>query len=661
MAEIRQATILIRDRQVSGGALPTNALMAEPFVNLHDGVLRFSGVTGGGFEPSDVSSVFEVGSSLYNSKITNRLSINDNFIISGGTGLISTYGGASGAGLDGKFLSGTTSGFVLGNISDIQGVTDITRVQGGTNINTGGTANFPIINLDNDIVLTSVNATSISATTFYSGSTNLEDIFLTSGHLSGTSVSAGANVSVNNVGTDYEVSVVDSPSFNNLTFSGTATGGNASFANMSATTLYSGNTNLETIISNIAGPHSTVSAGLNVSVNQVGDDYQVSIVSSPSFNDITFSGTATGGDVVVDTLSAVTSISATTMYSGGTSLETIIENIAAGAAGTHTYVAGGTNIVTGGTASLPTISLVDSPSVNILTASGHVLTNGTTYSGGTIVDDGIFTIDAATQVEVNSDLLPAAHLTYDLGAVGQRWDEVFARKVRLGTASTTLEDGLFSSTTGNFLFDFAGDLSIDNNTLPNVHNTYDLGATGTRWKTIYGQDLDLAGALSTTGITDSSLTAGRVVYVGAGGSLTDEAGFEYDEGANLFKAGTIQIGNPGDSGTTTTIFGDVLVIGQSISGFTSELYIEDNLIELNYNPSASTESTSLGAGWSIQDGSGLAGTNVLWDIRGAATGLANRSFATNLQDIRIRETGTLASPNGLRVIAETDIIDGGSY
>jgi len=585
MAEIRQATILIRDRQVSGGALPTNALMAEPFVNLHDGVLRFSGVTGGGFEPSDVSSVFEVGSSLYNSKITNRLSINDNFIISGGTGLISTYGGASGAGLDGKFLSGTTSGFVLGNISDIQGVTDITRVQGGTNINTGGTANFPIINLDNDIVLTSVNATSISATTFYSGSTNLEDIFLTSGHLSGTSVSAGANVSVNNVGTDYEVSVVDSPSFNNLTFSGTATGGNASFANMSATTL----------------------------------------------------------------------------YSGSTDVDTVIRDIAAEVAGVHTYVAGGTNIVTGGTASLPTISLVDSPSVNILTASGHVLTNGTTYSGGTIVDDGIFTIDAATQVEVNSDLLPAAHLTYDLGAVGQRWDEVFARKVRLGTASTTLEDGLFSSTTGNFLFDFAGDLSIDNNTLPNVHNTYDLGATGTRWKTIYGQDLDLAGALSTTGITDSSLTAGRVVYVGAGGSLTDEAGFEYDEGANLFKAGTIQIGNPGDSGTTTTIFGDVLVIGQSISGFTSELYIEDNLIELNYNPSASTESTSLGAGWSIQDGSGLAGTNVLWDIRGAATGLANRSFATNLQDIRIRETGTLASPNGLRVIAETDIIDGGSY
>ena len=73
----RQATLLIRDRQVTGGALPANALMAEPFVNLFDGILKFSGVTGGGFEPSDVSTVFEVGSTLYNSKITNRLNIND--------------------------------------------------------------------------------------------------------------------------------------------------------------------------------------------------------------------------------------------------------------------------------------------------------------------------------------------------------------------------------------------------------------------------------------------------------------------------------------------------------------------------------------------------------------------------------------------------------
>ena len=54
---------------------------------------------------------------------------------------------------------------------------DITRVQGGTNISTGGTPNFPIINLDNDIIVDSVSATTMSAGTIYSGSTDLYDIF----------------------------------------------------------------------------------------------------------------------------------------------------------------------------------------------------------------------------------------------------------------------------------------------------------------------------------------------------------------------------------------------------------------------------------------------------------------------------------------------------
>ena len=586
MAEIRQATILIRDRQISGGALPSGALMAEPFVNLYDGVLRFSGVTGGSFESSNVASVFEVGSTLYNSKITNRLNINDNLIISGDTGIISTYEGTNS--LVGKFLSGGTGGMVLADISDISG--SVAGNEGDVQFNGSGThaadGAFNFNDTTNTLRSTNFSATTMSAgTSIFSAGTSLETIIYDiASNVSGvhTFVQPGANIATGGTVSEPIVSVVDSPSFNNISFSGLATGGNTSFVDMSATTLYSGSTNLEDIFltsGDVSG--STVSEGSNISVNNVGLDYEVSLVASPS----------------IDTLSA----------------------------------------------------------------SGSVITNGTIYSGGTIVDDGVFIIDAVTQVEVDSDLLPTAHLTYDLGAVGQRWDRVFARKIRLGTSSTILEDNLFSSTTGTFLFDFADDLKIDNNVIPNVHNSYDLGLTGTRWKTIYAQDLDLAGALTTSGLTDSSLTVGRVVYAGVGGALTDESGFEYDDVNNLFKAGKIQIGNPGDTGTTTTIFGDIVVIGESISGFTSELYIEDNLIELNYNPSATTISTSLGAGWSIQDGSGVDGTNVLWDIRGIATGLANRSFATNLQDIRIRETGTVSNPNGVRVIAEGDVIDGGSY
>jgi len=365
---IRQATLLIRDKQTTGGALPAGALMAEPFVNLYDGILKFSGVTGGGFEPSDVASVFEVGSTLYNSKITNRLNINDNFIISGDTGLISTYGGSTGAGLSGKFLSGTTSGFVLGNISDIAGA------------------------------------------------------------------SAGSDGDVQfNDGSD-----------------GFASDGSFNFNNSTNT--------------------------LRVS---------------------SFSAT---------TLSAGTDI-----FSGGTSLETIIYNISSSVSGEHTVVQPGSNITTGGTANAPIVSVVDSPSFNQLTTSG--LTT------------------------VNSNL-------------------------------------------------------------------------------------------TVTGLTTTSL---------------------------------IQIGQPGDTGTTATIYGDLLIIGESISGFTSQLYVEDNLVELNYNPTADTSSTSLGAGWSIQDGSGVSGTDVYFDIRGTSTGVGNRAFTTNLANIILSQSGTTSSPDGVYVLKEYDVIDGGSY
>lgn len=463
----RQATLLIRDRQVTGGGLPANALMAEPFVNLYDGILKFSGVTGGGYEPSDVSTVFEVGSTLYNSRITNRLNINDNFIISGGTGLISTYGGVAGAGLDGKFLSGTTDGFVLGNISDIQGVTDITRVQSGTNITTGGTDNFPTVNLVDSPSVNNLTASGTSNFTgaIQSGGTDLYTIFLTSGDLSGTSVSAGSNVAVNQVGNDYEISVVASPSFNDILFSGSAIGG-------------------------------SVQTGVGTFIS----------------------------------MSAAT-ISGDTIYSAGTDLYNIFVTTDTN---DITRVQPGTNITTGGTDNFPTVNVVSSP---------------------------VFT-----------------------------------------------------------------------------------------------------GLVSATGFTDSSLTAGRVVYVGTSGRLVDEAGFEYDDVNNLLYAPTLQVGTNGTTGTTLTVYGDILALGAAISGFTSELYIEDNNIFLNYNPTASTESASLGAGFTIQDGSGSVGTDVYWDIRGTGVGVANRGFVTNLNDIYIRNTNSdTSNPDGVRVIAELDVIDGGSY
>ena len=104
------------------------------------------------------------------------------------------YGSNSFLGLTGGTISGDL--FVNGSLSantlfsgstDVETIIynilagapsgDITRVQPGTNITTGGTANSPIINLDNNIVITSVNATTLSGGTIYSGATDLSNIF----------------------------------------------------------------------------------------------------------------------------------------------------------------------------------------------------------------------------------------------------------------------------------------------------------------------------------------------------------------------------------------------------------------------------------------------------------------------------------------------------
>jgi hypothetical protein len=71
--------------------------------------------------------------------------------------------------------SGSTDlSYILAGIVD---TTDVTRVQPGANINTGGTENLPVINLDADIVLTSVEATTLSGGTIFSGGTDLSDLF----------------------------------------------------------------------------------------------------------------------------------------------------------------------------------------------------------------------------------------------------------------------------------------------------------------------------------------------------------------------------------------------------------------------------------------------------------------------------------------------------
>lgn len=210
---------------------------------------------------------------------------------------------------------------------------------------------------------------------------------------------------------------------------------------------------------------------------------------------------------------------------------------------------------------------------------------------------------------------------------------------------------------------------------------------------------DLTVSINTvSGLTFTNLTNGRVVYVGSGGELTDEAGFEYNDVTNLLTVGNINVQNP--SGTTANIgqgglvigsggsssipgigglvvHGDLTVFGDTTTISTSELYIEDPQITLNYNPTGDTSATSIGSGILIQDGGGVAGQDVkigVGQLFGSsisgdtseytlATGFENRGWVTQLNDIVIRNSSPVnfGDPDGVRVLTEFDTLDGGQY
>lgn len=187
--------------------------------------------------------------------------------------------------------------------------------------------------------------------------------------------------------------------------------------------------------------------------------------------------------------------------------------------------------------------------------------------------------------------------------------------------------------------------------------------------------LTVNGNLSVTG-----LGTNRVVYTTGSGQLTTESDFTYDQGTDIL--GVTNIEASGD----VTIQGSLTVFGPSISAFTTNLYVEDPNIYLNYNPTGSTTVTSVNAGFTIQDGNGVSSGDVNFDIirlqnltgltsnnvpnvseYTSSTGYSNRGWITQLNDIVIRSTDVTdeitppSSINGVRVLAEFDVLDGGQY
>jgi hypothetical protein len=109
---IRNTRLILKNSDIVNRPLPSSLLKGEAIVNTADGIVLFSGVTTSTAEwtpagTGTTANFFEVGSNLYDLKIRNQITSYNNL-----------------TNLSGKFLSGTTNGFVLADIADIANTSD---------------------------------------------------------------------------------------------------------------------------------------------------------------------------------------------------------------------------------------------------------------------------------------------------------------------------------------------------------------------------------------------------------------------------------------------------------------------------------------------------------------------------------------------------------
>jgi hypothetical protein len=272
--------------------------------------------------PSGVASTWTIdanGAWSSNTQIlTSAITVNGGAIISGATNLYQIFA---------PFGSGVQS------------------VGGVGNIFTGGTATNPTISITGSPSLASItssgssnfsaglSASTLSGGTILSGSTNLYSIF-TRLNTVVQNVGGVGNIFTGGTTTNPTISITGSPSFNIIKASGSSVfNGGLSASTLSGGTILSGSTNLYSIFAPFGSGVQSVGASGNLSTGGTPTNPTISIIDSPSFNNITFSGTATG-----NALSATT-LSGGTILSGSTNLYSIFTKISANTFATTTILA----------------------------------------------------------------------------------------------------------------------------------------------------------------------------------------------------------------------------------------------------------------------------------------------------------------------------------
>jgi hypothetical protein len=254
-----------------------------------------------------------------------------------------------------------------------------TKVQPGLNTYTGGTFTNPTVNISAltiDNISVSANslfnilsATSLSAGTYFSGSTPLDSIMynLVIANSSNTRIQPGLNTYTGGTSTNPTVNV-SALTIQSITISGVGIYNTLSGVSFTAGTINSGATNIQSLFA------------------KVGNENFISL--------------------------SATSFSAGTYFSGSTPLDSIIYSIAinldnASSSTGNTYIQNGLNTYTGGTQSRPTVnisaltinSIIVSGSSNFVTLSATSFSAGTINSGNTEISNLFLNVNGGTKVQ----------------------------------------------------------------------------------------------------------------------------------------------------------------------------------------------------------------------------------------------------------------------
>ncbi|MFZ6015497.1 MAG: hypothetical protein ACOYUZ_04035 [Patescibacteria group bacterium] len=304
-----------------------------------------------------------------------------------------------------------------------------------------------------------------------------------------------------------------------------------------------------------------------------------------------------------------------------------------------------------------------SQSFQDVTDIGNVTTNGIQFAGGTST----------------GDLMPGAHLAYDLGRPGMRWDEIYVRRVRLGTNSWDLEEALNGNLTigytgatstakvsigtdttiagtvdangASFITATTTDLAVlgfvNSALLPSAPDIYELGSFANRWLGMYVTNV------TTTNLSVSGVVSTTAIYVNGQQIATSTPTFQQVTEEGNVTSLAIQFAG----GTSTSDFNVQGTLDADYSLFTAATSTDLYATTFGFNSAAGAEFIASNATTTNLFATNLEATNFAIDNLdfdyATGTALALSSYLT-INGIKLDAVGTNNTNSGATLIGVFD-------